>query len=255
MQNNIIYLTETDSTNRYLMALSDAGEAVSGTVAVADFQTAGRGQTGNSWESEPEKNLLFSILYCPAGLPANMPFAIAEITSLAVKYTLDSYLDDITIKWPNDIYYRNNKICGMLIENIISEGKISKSVAGIGININQTNFEGKAPNPVSMAQVAGHEFDRQEVLNLFLKLFATQCARLDSADYDGLHRDYLNSIRRKYGFHRYADSRGEFEAELHDIEPTGHIILRRPDGTPSRYAFKEVRELPCICCHHGLQVY
>ena len=142
MDNNIrqprlIHLSETDSTNTALRMISETEELSSGSIVMADFQTAGRGQRGNSWESKAGKNLTFSILFRPTDVPANMPFVISEMTSLSVKYTLDKYIPDISVKWPNDIYHKDKKIVGMLIENTILKEKISLSIIGIGINVNQ----------------------------------------------------------------------------------------------------------------------
>lgn len=235
-----IHLPETKSTNEFLQAISEAEELPSESIALADFQTAGRGQTGNSWESEAGKNLTFSLLFRPVEVPANMPFVISEMVSLSVKYTLDKYLSDITVKWPNDIYYKDLKITGILIENTIMQSKISRSVIGIGINVNQTVFSSNIPNPVSMAQVTGESYDLMRIMDDFRQIFAAQSARVNHSCFDSIHRDYLRAVYRKEGYHTYADKNGIFEAKIEDIEPTGHLILERTDGSRSRYAFKEI---------------
>ena len=245
MNNNIepsrfIHLPETDSTNKALKTISETEELPSGSIVIADFQTAGRGQRGNSWESEAGKNLTFSILLRPAEVQANMPFVISEIASLSVKYTLDKYLTDISVKWPNDIYCNDKKIVGMLIENTILQEKISQSIIGIGINVNQTEFHSNAPNPVSMAQIAGCQFDLMAIMDSFHKIFMEQSERINNKNFESIHEDYLNSVYRKEGFYKYRDAAGVFEAAIHDIEPTGHLVLKRTDSTYSRYAFKEV---------------
>ena len=235
-----IHLPETESTNKALKTISETEELPSGSIVIADFQTAGRGQRGNSWESEAGKNLTFSILLRPAEVKANMPFVISEIASLSIKYTLDKYIADISIKWPNDIYCNDKKIVGMLIENTILQGEISQSIIGIGINVNQTEFHSNAPNPISMAQIAGRQFDPMTIMDDFRKIFMEQSERIDNKNFDLIHKEYLNSIYRKEGFHKYRDSTGVFEAAIHDIEPTGHLVLRRTDDTYLRYTFKEV---------------
>ena len=151
----IIRLDETNSTNNYLRELL-AGDALpEGSLVIADFQTAGKGQVGNSWESEARKNLMFSLLLYPDFLPANRQFLISQIASLSVKETLDGYIDSVTVKWPNDIYWKDRKICGMLIENDLSGQHLYCSVIGIGLNINQEVFRSNAPNPVSLTQITG----------------------------------------------------------------------------------------------------
>ena len=237
----LIHIAETDSTNRYLRMIIETERLVSGSIVHADFQTAGRGVSGSSWESEAGKNLTFSVLYYPEDIPANRSFIIAEMASLCVKFTLEKYIHDVTVKWPNDVYCGDKKITGILIENTLFQGKITQSIIGIGINVNQALFHSEAPNPVSMAQVADVEFDRMTIMNDFRQIFMEQCGRLSKLhNFAVVHDNYLNALYRKTGFHSYRDCQGVFEAVLHDIEPTGHLVLKRVDGSISRYAFKEV---------------
>ena len=149
----ILRVAETASTNSLLRELVIKESLAEGSVVVADFQTAGRGQIGNTWESEAGKNLMFSLVLYPTCIPANRQFLISQIAALSVKETLDSYTDHVTVKWPNDIYWKEKKICGMLIENDLMGRNINQSIAGIGININQEIFHSSAPNPVSLLQI------------------------------------------------------------------------------------------------------
>ena len=149
----LIHIAKADSTNGYLNALCEKEKVSELTTVVADFQTAGRGQRGNSWESEYGKNLMFSFVLYPTFLEARKQFLLSQIASLAVKETLDLYIGDVSIKWPNDIYWKDKKICGMLIENDLMGIHISQSIAGVGININQKEFHSSAPNPISIIQI------------------------------------------------------------------------------------------------------
>ena len=167
----ILRVAETASTNSLLRELVIKESLAEGSVVVADFQTAGRGQIGNTWESEAGKNLMFSLVLYPTCIPANRQFLISQIAALSVKEALDLYADHITVKWPNDIYWKDKKICGMLIENDLSGHNLYCSIIGIGINLNQTVFRGDAPNPVSLFQIIGKEVDREEVLHRFLSIF------------------------------------------------------------------------------------
>jgi BirA family biotin operon repressor/biotin-[acetyl-CoA-carboxylase] ligase len=162
------------------------------------------------------------------------------MASLSVKYTLDKYIPDVSVKWPNDIYCKDEKIAGILIENIIRQDKIVRSVIGIGININQTKFCSYVPNAVSIARITGEPCDRMAVLNDFRRICAAQSVRVDHLCFDSIHRDYLRTVYRREGFHTYADPNGIFEARIENIEPSGHLILERTDGSRSRYTFKEV---------------
>ena len=164
----LIHISETNSTNSYLQNFCAKEKTEEFTTVAADYQTSGRGQRGNSWESEPHKNLLFSFVLFPEFLEARRQFLISQIVSLAIKEELDTYTDDVSIKWPNDIYWKEKKICGILIENDLIGRNISRSIAGIGININQEEFHSPAPNPVSLYQITGKQYDIYEVLKLSL---------------------------------------------------------------------------------------
>ena len=158
----MIALEETDSTNRYISQLcNELQESVAElTTVTAEFQTAGKGQRGNTWEAERGKNLLFSFVLYPTFLEARRQFILSQIVSLSIKEELDRWSDEITIKWPNDIYWRDKKICGILIENDLSGHFIGRSISGIGININQNEFHSDAPNPVSQKQNTGQQHER-----------------------------------------------------------------------------------------------
>ncbi len=236
----IIRLLETDSTNNYLREQCAKARLPEGSLVIADFQTAGKGQVGNSWESEAGKNLMFSILLYPDFLPANRQFLISQIASLSVRETLMVYTDSVTVKWPNDIYWKDRKICGMLIENDLSGQYLYSSVIGIGLNINQEIFRSDAPNPVSLYQITGRTYDRKEVLTRFLRIFFRYYSLLLQEKEEEIRVAYMAALYHGDGYHPYADEKGLFEACIHAIEPTGHLILRLHDGEQRKYAFKEV---------------
>ena len=240
MDHQIIHIPQTESTNQTLRLLSDAGNLPDKSMVWTDFQTKGRGQAGNSWESEPGMNLLCSILYSPALLPANRSFTVLEIAALSVKYTLDRYVPDISIKWPNDIYFKQQKISGILIENEIVEGRIIRSIIGIGINLNQQKFRSDAPNPVSLAMITGHTYDRKVVLHQLHAELKGLASELDAGKLDSLHQKYIASLYQRNDFHSCQDAEGCFEARIHSVELSGHLNLERRDGTLSQYGFKEV---------------
>lgn len=241
MMPRIIRLQKTDSTNNYLHALARPEQLGEGSVVWAEFQTAGRGQIGNSWESAEGENLTFSVVLYPTFLLANRQFLISQITALSVKQTLDRYVDDITVKWPNDIYWRDRKICGMLIENDLAGQFIYSSILGIGININQKEFKSNAPNPVSLYQIIGKRTDREKFLQEFLeRLYANYLLLLQEKEVL-IQEAYRQSLYRREGFHLYEDANGRFEAAIEEIEPSGYLHLRLRDNTIRRYEFKEVR--------------
>lgn len=230
MDFKIIHIEETDSTNHWLRSFCSKESLV----VVAEYQTAGKGCGSNSWESERGKNLTFSILIHPENILANRQFQISMAISLAVCDALGQYIGDLSIKWPNDIYWRNGKLGGILIENALKGNAIKDSIIGVGLNINQRVFRSDAPNPVSLLQISGQETDREKLLDDILRKFG------DYLDAD-IKARYLSMIYRKRGFHPYADKEGAFMAEFEDVEDDGHLILRDDNGVMRRYAFKEVQ--------------
>lgn len=237
----IIHITETASTNKYIRERMQQSPLDEGSVVWTDFQTAGRGQAGNSWESDVACNLTFSIVIYPASIPANAQFLISQITALSVKEMLNRYIDDVTVKWPNDIYWKDKKICGMLIENDLMGKDIYCSVIGIGININQAFFKSGAPNPVSLANITRQSYDIETELHSFLRVFYDYYLLLLKGDFLTIRTRYSEALYRKEGYHTYADEQGIFDARISGIEPTGHILLQLRNGNIRRYAFKEVK--------------
>ena len=240
----VLWVAETASTNSLLREWIGKERVPEGSVVVADFQTAGRGQIGNVWESEAEMNLTFSVVLYPSCVPARSQFLISQITALSVKETLEAYTDQISVKWPNDVYWKDRKICGMLIENDLSGAYLYSSIIGIGLNLNQAVFRGDAPNPVSLCQILGRTVDREEVLDRFRSIFYRSYLSLLQEEYEMIRKRYMEALYRKEGFHAYRDHDGEFEACIRGVEPTGHLLLESRDGCFRRYAFKEVACLP-----------
>lgn len=239
MKTKIIRLEEIDSTNRYLKDYREEGDEEM-IVAVADYQTAGKGQGTHTWESEKGKNLLFSIKVYPHWIPVRRQFVLSMAGALAVKDALESYVEHITLKWPNDVYWNDQKISGTLIENTIDSKGIKSCVFGIGLNVNQLVFHSDAPNPVSLAQILGHEVDRDEVLKKILDGFEKYYELLRRADYMDVSGIYHLSLYRRKGFHPYRDANGEFEGAFVEVEDDGHLILHDRQGRIRSYSFGEI---------------
>ena len=244
MEVRVIRLDEVDSTNRWLRENVAADEAT--TVCVADFQTAGRGCGTNSWESERGKNLLFSLLMHPDGIAARQQFQISMATALAVCDAMGDFgIKDIRVKWPNDIYWNDQKLCGMLIENRLSGTAIRDSIIGIGLNVNQTDFRFPLaagydaqtdPTPVSMRQILGREIDREAVLRSIVgHLKICSCM----TDFTRMRYNAL-LYRRDGQQHPFRDGNGEFMAEILEVGQNGSLLLKKADGKALAYAFKEV---------------
>ncbi|MBQ6406319.1 MAG: biotin--[Prevotella sp.] len=234
MEWKITHIDETDSTNRWLRNCTGGQSSCAiHEVVWADYQTAGRGQGTNTWESERGKNLTFSILLHPVDLPANRQFLLSMQVSLAICEALGEHIGDLSIKWPNDIYWRNAKIAGILIENRLQGSVIRDSIVGVGLNVNQRQFHSDAPNPISLWQICEHETDREQLLKDIL-------AALDRLLGQEVRERYLAMLYRRKGFHPYVDKDGAFMAELEDVEDDGHLLLCDDSGGHRRYAFKEV---------------
>ncbi|MFT3992832.1 MAG: biotin--[acetyl-CoA-carboxylase] ligase [Dysgonomonas sp.] len=237
-----IHLEETESTNNYikneLLTESKEDDII---IVSTDHQTAGKGQRGNNWESEKGKNLTFSILFHPTDIEANQQFIISQFTSLAIKDTLSQYTKDISIKWPNDIYWKNKKICGILIENSLIDTTIASSIIGIGLNINQTEFTNKAPNPISLKQITGNDYDLDKVLHEVIDRISLYYNKIDKNGSEDIAKRYKNSLFRHEGYHTYNDGTHNFMARIKDIEPSGLLVLEMEDGSVHKYAFKEIK--------------
>lgn len=229
MEWKIVHIDETDSTNRWLR--EQGGEE--NMVVWADYQTAGRGCGTNHWESERGKNLTFSMLLHPHDVPAQKQFRISRAISLALCKALGQHIGDLSIKWPNDIYWRDGKIGGILIEVTLLGNKVKDCIIGIGLNINQRVFRSDAPNPVSMWQICEQETDCEQLLQEILQAFQEYMGKSNKDEYQSM-------LYRRKGFHPYADKDGAFMAEIIDVEDDGHLLLRDDNGQLRRYAFKEV---------------
>lgn len=240
MEEKIIRLKEIDSTNRFLRELKDEQEDEM-VVAVADFQTAGKGQGSHTWESEAGKNLLFSIKVHPRWVPVRQQFLLSMAGAIAIKEALETYVDGITLKWPNDVYWNDKKISGTLIETSIDSKGIKTCIFGIGINVNQEAFHSDAPNPVSLRQILGHEVDKDELLQKVIEGFRRYYELLRRADYMDVSGIYHLSLYRRKEFHRYEDADGDFEGAFVEVEDDGHLILHDKQGVIRSYSFGEVK--------------
>ncbi len=235
----LIEIDETASTNSWLREYRGE-EGGRMTVVTAEHQTAGRGQGGNTWESERGKNLLLSVKVRPEGVRAAEQYILLEAAAVALAEVLDHYADDISIKWPNDIYRSDKKISGTLSECSLSRGMVKDCIIGIGINVNQRVFTSDAPNPESLANILGRESDRRQLLYEIIEALGRCLRAVDEGRYAELKVSYMSRLYRREGFHRYRDEQGEFEAEIIDVAPNGHLVLKRKNGEESAYAFKEV---------------
>ena len=253
-----MYISQTNSTNTLLR--DEFRDAPHLFTIRTDYQTSGRGQAGNGWESKRGQNLLFSTLLRPQRMEATLQFELSMAVSLALYRTIKGKMSTVncplsTIKWPNDLYFGDRKLAGILIENVLQGPYIERSIVGIGLNVNQTVFHA-APNPVSMRLLTGKEYDLDELLNTFLAQL--QSALTESSEF--LRQAYLSVLYRREGFFPYQErevsvlptnnisaaeakkeNRPVFWAEIAGVSDVGELILRRQDGSEKPYHYKQIR--------------
>ena len=234
-----IALKEVESTNNYAkqLIMSDVEE---GTVVLAQFQKNGRGQQGNFWESEADKNMLATIILFPDFLNAAKQFVISKIVSLSLVEFLKSRIKNVSIKWPNDIYVDEKKIAGILIENTINGDKLFSSLVGIGLNLNQEIFLSDAPNPVSLKQITGIDYDIEDVTSEIQELVLTWYEKIESGNYSEIDSAYYSQLFKINQWAKYSKNKTLFEAKIIGIGEFGQLQLEKRDGTVEEFMFKEV---------------
>lgn len=226
-----MYISSTNSTNSLVKEMLAKGEwPLAERYLYAGYQTAGRGQTGNSWESEANKNVLCSILLPP---DKNLYFLNIAVSVAIIRLLGGQY----TIKWPNDIYYNDKKLAGILLENAIVGSEIKYSIAGIGLNVNQTVFVSNAPNPVSLKQITGKEYDIDQLMKDLLE--AVDAVLNESEEV--IWSEYKAHLYRREGYWLFEDKNGAFEAHIEDVLPTGEIVLRDKNSQVHQYGFKQIK--------------
>ncbi len=225
-----------------------------GDVVWADFQTAGRGQRGHEWHSRKGENLTFSVVLEPTFVPIAEQFSVSEVVALSLVDMLAEYGIEARIKWTNDIYVGGRKLVGILIEHSLSSTTLRRTIVGIGINVNQTEFDPSIPNPVSMVQLLGKELNAEEILQCFLKhlhgnyeflrrIKNSQLSTLNSQlnSDDALHQRYNSLLYRLNEWHTYALPSGErFSAKILGTAPNGALRLEDTESKTKDYLFKEI---------------
>ena len=237
---NVIRKKEVPSTNTLAMELLKKQSLPEGTVIWCENQTAGRGQRGNSWNSEAGKNLTFTAIVYPHFLKVEDQFMISKVTSLAITDFLSQYSKEVKIKWPNDIYVKNDKIAGILIENSIMNASFDYVIIGIGLNINQDMFPADIPNPTSLKILTGKDFDLDEAFRSLCGLLDNRYNQLIDYEIDRLNSDYLSRLFRYNAFYKYQHGREVFSAKITGLDPYGAIVLERQGGELQTYGFTEI---------------
>ena len=248
----IVRLATVDSTNRHARDEAATLWKNRGTcdfaVVTAGHQTAGRGQRGNTWNSNAGENLLFSILVRPSGsLEVKKQFLLSQAVAIALYDAMKCYGIDTQLKWPNDIYVGNCKLAGILLELDYAGTFVEQAIIGIGLNVNQTHFPPMDKVPVSMKMLWEAERGKQredfildDVLATVLDFFEHYYAELRYGNREAIAAEYKERLLGINTQHTFIDKNGCFEGVIRGVEDDGHLIIHRKDGSTGRYAFKEV---------------
>ncbi len=237
---NLVSLPECPSTNTLALELAQKGKAPDGTVVVTRHQTAGRGQRGNSWVVGRDLNLTFSVVLSPEFLAVERQFDLNKCVSLAVHDVVSRVAPSTRVKWPNDILIGKQKVCGILIENTLSRSRISRSVVGIGLNVNQTEFE--VPGATSLALLTGQSFSLPELFEQVLQALEWRYLALRNGNIDPLRSDYLNALFQMNETHRYSSGDQSFEGTIRGVTDVGKLAMEVA-GQLKTFDFKEIKYL------------
>jgi BirA family biotin operon repressor/biotin-[acetyl-CoA-carboxylase] ligase len=233
----IIHLSNIDSTNNFAAKLLLQNLCQNGAVIMADVQTQGKGQRGNIWLSESGKNLLCSFVFKPDNLSVENQIALTWATSLSLLQTLRNFNIEALIKWPNDIFVGGKKIAGILIENQLQGSKISCSIIGIGLNINQTFFEDL--NATSLLLETNQIVEPRTFLNLLANEMNEQFELIYSSNFELLKSEYEANLFQMNELSSYEDEFGEFIGKIIGSTNEGKILIEKSNAIQS-YGLKEV---------------
>jgi BirA family biotin operon repressor/biotin-[acetyl-CoA-carboxylase] ligase len=236
----LIRLDQVDSTNSYAGQLIKRGTATEGTVILAEYQTQGRGQKGNIWESRKGMNLTFSFILMPAFLEAHRHFYLLMGISMGILDLLRQEGIAVQVKWPNDMVSSGRKIGGILIENSMKGSSLSSSVAGIGLNVNQTRFAVEGGNPTSMKLELGRTIDRESIFTDALKHLTTWINRLYRKEWRMIRESYLQHLFQFEQWADYTDSAGIFRGRIRGVLEGGELSVEKQHGGIHHYGFKEI---------------
>jgi BirA family transcriptional regulator, biotin operon repressor / biotin---[acetyl-CoA-carboxylase] ligase len=241
---NLITIKQVDSTNTFLKnTLSNSKPLPEGTVIMADNQFAGRGQQQNRWHSEAGKNLTFSLLLNPTFMPVLTQFDLTRLISLGVYDALKPLLGGgLKIKWPNDIYYGDKKLGGMLIENLLQGSQVKQSVIGIGLNVNQDDFPDWVPNPTSVKQILQQDYDLRIILSEICNNIEAWYLKLKAGKTEAIRAAYLDTMYWMSEAHNFKADGDVFEGKITGVRDNGLLVVQTKEGE-KEFTFKEIEFL------------
>ncbi|MES2138601.1 MAG: biotin--[acetyl-CoA-carboxylase] ligase [Bacteroidota bacterium] len=243
---NCIHLKSIDSTNSYASQLLGQIKPAEGTLIYTFDQQNGKGQRGNTWETEPNKNVASSFILYPSFLQASKQFLLNKIVSLAVADLMAELLkpadktSEIRIKWPNDIYVGSKKVAGILIENTLRENNIQNAIVGIGININQAAFNADI-NATSMSLIINKEFDLMQVLEKLSEFIEARYLQLKANKLESIDAAYLQNLYQLNEWHNYTSGDQLFEGKIIGISAIGKLQVELKTNEIKEFDLKEIK--------------
>jgi BirA family biotin operon repressor/biotin-[acetyl-CoA-carboxylase] ligase len=237
---NLLFYENLPSTNTHAASLLKKNDLQEGTIIYTNYQSAGKGYSGNSWESEVGKNLLISIVLFPSFINPEDQFFISMTVSLGICDFLMRFIPDCSIKWPNDIYVNNDKIAGILIENSLSGNQIEYTIAGIGLNINQEKFLSSASNPVSLRLLSGENYDLHYCLNRLADDLDKRYKQLIAGNHSLIKKEYISKLYRLGKWCEFKDLESIYTGRILNIGDHGRIKIEKQNGEIIEYSFKEI---------------
>lgn len=240
--NTLIELEQVDSTNNYLSQLAEGEKLADGTVVIAKKQTLGKGQRGNVWQSEENQNFTFSIIYFPGNVHLSKQFQLTQAISLGVYDYLSSICKKVKIKWPNDLYVSNHKIGGLLIENSIKGENIAQTIIGVGINMNQKEFNIPNRKITSLYIENNEKYNLIEELNKLLTSIERRYLQWKSGQFALLKSNYLEVLYLHQSWHIYQTNDSQYlDGKIIGINEIGQLLVEDLNGKVHSFGNKEIK--------------
>lgn len=233
-------LNKTDSTNNFLKNKLRKENLSAFSSVSATYQSSGKGQIGNSWQSKAGKNLLFSYVIYPYIKPENA-FYISKYVAVSISQILENFTPGITIKWPNDILYKNKKLAGILIENNFAKRRIKQSIIGIGINVNQENFPAELPAAVSLFQILNVKKHITELKHQILNRMIKNYSLVEYRNFECLDKLYHEKLYRCGQKTLFETDGNQFTAVPVKVQPDGKLLLRFKNNTTKEFDLKQIK--------------
>jgi BirA family biotin operon repressor/biotin-[acetyl-CoA-carboxylase] ligase len=241
MIKQIVHIESCGSTNAEVFRYHAKMQNKTPFVLYCDTQSKGRGMGKNKWESQSKKNLTCSIVEYPAFLSPYSHFYFSMTVALAVDDILKYMGVRSNIKWPNDVLIESKKICGILIETEMQSNSIKMMVAGIGLNVNQTDFSEHSPHAVSLKQIGIHKLKPETVLNMLIPAFNDRYRQLEAEQYSTIKENYLSRLMGYREWKSYTDGQNRFKAQIVDVRDNGILRVQKESGKTCTYEMKEIK--------------